>query len=177
AYFACDVSFMTNVQQHFRPAIDLAETRMVILTRKGNPHGIRGLADLGTTRLRLGVANEEQSALGALTSRLLRRLGLYDALRPNVAVQTPTADLLVNQLRAGGLDAAIVYQANTSQVRDHLDVIPIEGPEALAVQPYAVGQSSEHAQLMTRLLEALTTDASRRRFVEAGFGWRAPTSH
>ncbi len=172
AYFACDVSFMTNVQEHFRPAVELAQTRMVLITRKGNPRNLRTLADLAAPGLRVGVANAEQSALGALTARLLRQLGLDVAIQPNIAVQTPTADLLVNQLRAGGLDAAIVYQANTSQVRDYLDVLPIETPEALAIQPYAVGQSSNNALLMARLLDALLSDDSKRRFEDAGFLWR-----
>lgn len=173
AYFACDVSFMTNVQQHFRPSVELAQTRMVILTQKGNPRNLRTLADLAGPKLRIGVANEEQSALGALTTRLLRQLQLLEAIRPNIAVQTPTADLLVNQLRAGGLDAAIVYEANTSQVRDALEVVPIDAPEALAIQPYAIGQSSRNAYLMARLLDALLSADSRRRFEEAGFAWRS----
>ena len=176
AYFACDVSFMTNVQAYFRPSIELAQTRMVILTRKGNPRSLRTLANLAAPNLKVGVANEEQSALGALTARLLRQLGLYDAIHPNIAVQTPTADLLVNQLRAGALDAAIVYQANTSQVRDSLEVIPIEAPEALAIQPYAVGSSSSFPFLMERLRDTLASADSRRRFEEVGFVWRAPTA-
>lgn len=176
AYFACDISFMTNVQTHFLPSVEIAQTRMVILTRKGNPHSLRTLADLAAPKLKIGVANEEQSALGALTVRLLRQLGLYDAIRPNIAVQTPTADLLVNQLRAGALDAAIVYQANTSQVRDSLDSIPIEAPEALAIQPYAVGQSSSFPFLMGRLLDSLASAKSRQKFEASGFVWRAPAS-
>ncbi len=175
AYFACDVSFMTNVQQHFQNPVELAETRMVILTRQGNPANIRTLADLAAPNLRVGVANEEQSALGALTVRLLRRLRLEDAIRPNIAVQTPTADLLVNQLRAGALDAAIVYEANTSQVRDALHMVPIEVPDALAIQPYAVGRSSRNAYLMSRLLEFLRSAESRSRFVNSGFAWRDRT--
>jgi len=174
AYFACDVSFMTNVQQHFLPSVELAQTRMVILTQKSNPRNLRSLADLGAPNLRIGVANEEQSALGALTARLLRQVRLYDTIRPNIAVQTPTADLLVNQLRAGALDAAIVYQANTSQVRESLDVIPIDAPEALAIQPYAIGQSSQNTFLMSRLLDALVSADSQKRFEEAGFAWRSP---
>ena len=49
----------------------------------------------------VGVANEKQSALGTLTANLLKELDLYDAVRKNVSVDTPTADLLVNQLLGG----------------------------------------------------------------------------
>jgi DNA-binding transcriptional LysR family regulator len=89
----------------------------------------------------------------------------------NVRVQTPTADLLVNQMRAGSLDVAIVYEANTSQVRDSLDVVPIALAEAKAVQPYGVRVHSEHRYLMERLLAAIRSADSRRRFESAGFHW------
>lgn len=172
AYFACDVSFMTTVSNFFTPAVNLAQTRMVILTQKGNPKGLRSLADLTRPGLALGVANEQQSALGSLTARLLRAQGLLEKVMANVKVQTPTADLLVNQIRTGSLDAVVVYTANTSLVRDLLDVVELPEPEALAIQPYAIGRNSDHAQLMDRLLAALRSAESRQRFEETGFRWR-----
>lgn len=172
AYFACDVSFMTNVASYFQPARELADTRMVILTAPGNPKGLRRLSDLAHPGLALGVANEQQSALGALTARLLRAEGLHPQVMANVRVQTPTADLLVNQLRTGSLDAVLVYAANASQVKGILEAVELPQPEALAIQPYAVGRDSEHAHLMERLLERLRSEESRHRFEQAGFHWR-----
>ena len=57
-------------------------------------------------------------------------------------------------MRTGSLDAVIVYQANTSQVRNLLDVVQLELPTAKAVQPYGVGRNSAHKLLMDRLLAA-----------------------
>jgi ABC-type molybdate transport system substrate-binding protein len=172
AYFACDVSFMTNVASHFLRPTELSQTRMVILTRPGNSKSIRSLADLAQPGLALGIANEQQSALGALTVRLLRAEGLLDRVMPNVRVQTPTADLLVNQLRAGALDAALVYAANASQVKGTLDVIELAQDSAWAIQPYAIGRDSLHPRLMERLLEHLRSPNSRARFEQSGFRWR-----
>jgi molybdate transport system substrate-binding protein len=175
AYFACDTSFMESVTNYFQPSSDVSETAMVLLTQKGNPRGITQLADLGRPGLRVGLAHEQQSALGALTARLLKRLGLYEKVTPNVAVQAPTGDLLLNQLRAGGLDVALVYAANASQVRDQLDVIELREPGALAVQPYAVGNQSANAHLMERLLLAIQSAESRQNFERMGFKWRGPS--
>lgn len=172
AYFACDVSFMTNVASHFLRPIELSQTRMIILTRPGNPKSLRGLADLAQPGLALGIANEQQSALGALTVRLLRTEGLLDRVMPNVRVQTPTADLLVNQLRAGALDAALVYAANASQVKGTLDVVELAQDSAWATQPYAIGRDSAHPRLMERLLQHLRSPTSRARFEQSGFRWR-----
>lgn len=172
AYFACDVSFMTTVAGEFAAPVPLAETRLVILARPGNPRGLRDLADLARPGLALGVAHEQQSALGALTQRLLQARGITAPVMANVRVQTPTADLLVNQLRAGALDAAIVYAANASAVRQELAVVELAGPGALAIQPYAVGRNSDHAHLMERLLDFLKSDRSRARFEDSGFRFR-----
>ncbi|MBL9172859.1 MAG: molybdate ABC transporter substrate-binding protein [Verrucomicrobiales bacterium] len=172
AYFACDVSFMTNVASHFLKPVELSQTRMVILTRQGNPKSLRTLADLTQPGLALGIANPQQSALGALTVRLLRAEGLLDQVMPNVRVQTPTADLLVNQLRTGALDAALVYAANTSQVKGILEIIELPQESALATQPYAIGRDSQHPRLMERLLQHLRSPASRARFEQTGFRWR-----
>jgi ABC-type molybdate transport system substrate-binding protein len=174
AYFACDVSFMETVQKEFQPAVALARTPLVLAVRKGNPAKIERLADLARPSLKVGLCHEEQSALGALSARLLRSAGLWDAVKSNLAVQAPTGDLLVNQLRSGALDVALVYAANASAVADLVDRVPLSGPGTLAVQPYAVGRDSDHALLMGRLLRALESQASRDRFLAAGFQTEEP---
>ncbi len=173
AYFACDASFVNPVADLFWDPVTISETAMGILVAKGNPRAIHGLPDLAAPGLRIGVANAGQSALGSLTRDLLTEMGLYGQIMPNVRSQTPTADLLVNQMRAGSLDAVIVYEANTANVREALDWIPIDHPRARAVQPFAVGKDSRHPQLMARLLEAIRSAESRASFEKTGFRWLA----
>lgn len=171
-YFACDISFMRTVADGFQPALTLAETDMVIATPAGNPRGLVDLKALTQPGLKIGVANEQQSALGALTAKLLREHALFDSLMANVVVQTPTADLLVNQLRAGSLDAVIVYRANTIAAGDQLTVTAINLPGATAVQPVAIHQRTEFPRLMERLIAALSSADSQARFTSTGFRWR-----
>ncbi len=172
AYFACDTSFMAEVQDRFEAPVTIARNDVVILVQKDNPRSIVQLSDLGEPGIKLGIANESQSALGALTTRLLKSTGLQEKVMSNVRVQTPTADLLVNQMRAGALDAAIVYQANANTVKDLMKVIPIENPLAFATQPFAIGKTSSHRFLTERLLLAISSEASRTRFESAGFQWK-----
>ena len=171
AYFACDTSFMREVTDLFGDPVNVSRTDMVLLVPKGNPKALRNLAALAAPGLKVGVANEEQSALGALTARLLRAQGLLDGVMRNVRVQTPTADLLVNQMRSGSLDAVVVYEVNTSQVRDLFTVLPIPEAGAKATQPYAIGKNSGKRQLMERLRTALRSTESRQRFEAVGFQW------
>lgn len=171
-YFACDVSFMETVASGFGPAFELSETTMVIATTQGNPKKLNDLKSLSEPGLKLGVANEKQSALGSLTARLLRNQRLFDPVMDNVVVQTPTADLLVNQLRSGALDAVIVYEANTIAAADKIAVVKIDLPGAIATQPIAIRRGTEFPRLMERLIDSLRTDESKDRFTSNGFRWR-----
>ncbi|MDP6118392.1 MAG: molybdate ABC transporter substrate-binding protein [Planctomycetota bacterium] len=171
-YFACDVSFMHQVADRFQPSQDVSQTGIVIALQKGNPKDIKNLEDLTAEGLKIGVANDKQSALGSLTRRLLEQMKLYEKITKNVRAQTPTADLLVNQLRTGSLDAVIVYAANCSQVLDSVELIRIEHRAASAVQPIAVSLKTDYPHTMSRLIEAIRSAKSKARFTSAGFDWR-----
>lgn len=179
AYFACDLTFMTQVSDLFPGSFTVSETDMIVAVEKGNPKNIRSLDDLQRSGIKLGVTNEKQSALGALTVALLRDLGLYEGIEPNIASRTPTADLLVLKLQTGALDAAIVYRANVSQVMDKLDVVDINDAHAKASQPIAMYSGTKFPYLTQRLIDAITAAQSKQRFTAANFRWMldAPQSN
>ncbi len=172
AYFACDVSFSRDVADLFREFRNVSQTRMVILVPRGNPMNIRTLKDLAKEGVKVGRADEEKSALGALTKKLLQSEGVYAAVAANTKATAPTADLLVAQLvESGSLHAAVVYEANCHHVKDRAQVIAIDHPDAIAVQPIAVGKGTKYPQLMGRLIEAITAAQSKQRFETVGFKW------
>jgi molybdenum ABC transporter molybdate-binding protein len=173
AYFACDKSFMGQVHDLFLDAVDVSTNQLVILVPRDNPHGIHGLIDLGQPGLRVGVGHEKQCALGALTQQTLTQGGVLAPVMKNVVVQVPTGDLLVNELRAGSLDAVIAYISNAASAGDRFEAIPIDVPCALATQPLAVGKSSGYKYLTLRLVDALRSQQSRERFEANGFHWQA----
>ena len=96
---------------------------------------------------------------------------MYNDIMKNVRVETPTADLLVNQLLAGPLDAVIVYEANCANVLDDLELIRLDLSLAKAIQPIAVGRRSGHKHLARRLLEAIQSPQSKIEFESIGFRW------
>jgi molybdate transport system substrate-binding protein len=171
-YFACDSSFMAQVKDLFEAPQDISLNQLVILVPKGNPHGIKTLKDLGKPGLKIGVGHEKQCALGQLTQETLRQTQLQGDVMKNVAVQTPTGDMLVNQMRTGSLDAVVAYVSNAVSAADVLEAIAIDIPCALAIQPVAVGHESKRSQIAARLLEALKSPESRERFVAEGFRWK-----
>jgi ABC-type molybdate transport system substrate-binding protein len=172
-YFACDTSFLDMVKEKFAAPVDVTLNQLVILVKKGNPHGIRSLKDLGKPGLRVGVGNERQCALGALTSTALRESKVFDAVMKNVVTTTPTGDLLANQMRVGQLDAAVTYLSNAAGSGDVLEGVPVDLPCALATQPLAVAADTPHGHLARRLVDALAGARSRSRFEAEGFRWKA----
>lgn len=170
AYYACDVCFVPPVADHFPEAVLLTETAIVIATQKGNPKNISTLADLAQPGLKLGICNAEQSTLGFMTQAMLKSTNLLASVMKNVVVQVPTADFLVNQMRAGALDAAIVYQVNVQQVSQHFEMILLPADLAKAIQPFAVRKASPNYHLSQRLLTYLRDN--RESFEKAGFIWK-----
>ena len=171
AYLTCDVSFMEQVKDKFTNIMDISNTRIVIVTKKENPKQILGLSDLAKKNIELGVCNDNQSALGALTKQLLKGQGLWEAVYKNVRSQAPTADLLVNQILTGSLDAVIVYYANVSKVKDRLEVVSIDLDQAIALQNIGVAAQSNYKYLTKRLINALMENSSKDKYLEYGFGW------
>jgi molybdenum ABC transporter molybdate-binding protein len=171
-YFACDSSFMEQVKDRFERPSDVSVNQLVILVKKGNPHAVKNLKDLGKPGLKIGIGHEKQCALGVLTQETLAQSRTRSEIMNNVAVQTPTGDLLVNQMRTGALDAVVAYVSNAVSAADQLEAIAIDIPCALATQPLAVARGSKQKQLALRLVEALKSPESRGRFQAEGFGWK-----
>ncbi len=171
AYFSCDTTFMNTVADLYLAPTNVVDNHLMILVAKGNPLNIRAPADLLRPDVRVGLPHHEKSAMGNVAWKMLVDLGLYDKLAPQLKVESPTGDFLVNQLRTGSLDAIIACRSNWAGVKEHLDAIPIEHRLAQMTQPYAVGKETRYRQLAVRLQAALLAAESRQRFESAGFHW------
>ena len=175
AYFACDKEFMNQVTDLFPESVDVSQNELVILVQKGNPKGIASLRDLGQNDLRVGIGHEKQCAMGWITQNTLKEGGIQTEVMANVTVQTPTGDMLVNQMLTGSLDAAVVYLSNAAGAGDKLDALQIQGIEcSTATQPWAVAQESPHPQLASRLFQLICSEESQEIFAAEGFRWQMP---
>ncbi len=171
-YFACDPRFMTQVQDLFSSPATVSSNQLVIAVPKGNPHQVRTLKDLAKKGLQIGVGHEQQCALGAITKETFLRTGVYAAVARNIKEQSPTGDLLINQLRTGSLDAVVAYRSNVTPFADELEGIEVTGIDCAAPhQPLAVRKDTAHPELSRRLVQTLLAPESRRRFEELGFRW------
>jgi molybdate transport system substrate-binding protein len=174
AFFACDTEFMERVDEWFTSPTNVSQNELVILVQKGNPLAISSLRDLAREDVRVGIGHEKKCAMGWLTQNTLKEAGLQATIMPNVLVEAPTGDMLVNQLRTGSLDAAVAYLSNAAGSGDVLDAIRIDGLEcAVASQPWAVAKESDYPQLSHRLYDKLVSPNSQKLFAAEGFRWQA----
>ena len=169
-YMACDRYYLENVKNWFQEDRDLSDARIVIAAQKGNPKNIQTLNDLAKPGFRVAVGQPEQCTIGALTRILLQKEGIYDAVMANVVQQTASSAMLVPTVTTSSVDAAIAYNTDTRAEADKIVVIPIDSPNALAIQPFSIARSSDSKYLGRRLLEKLRS--SRKDFEEAGFHFR-----
>ncbi|TWU06491.1 molybdate ABC transporter substrate-binding protein [Stieleria varia] len=177
AYFACDSEFMDQVHDLFPEPVPVSQNELVILVPKGNPKGIRSLRDLTRPGLEIGIGHEKQCAMGWLTQNTFREGGVQESIMPNVKVQSPTGDMLVNQMQAGSLDAAVAYLSNAAGASESLDAIRITGLEcSVATQPWAVAKESKYPQLAGRLFERICSAESQQVFAAEGFRWQELSS-
>ena len=176
AYFACDTEFMEQVPDLFPESTDVTQNELVIIVKKGNPENIVGLRDLTKPGLRVGIGHEKQCAMGWVTQNTFREGGVQQEVMENVTVQTPTGDMLVNQMRAGSLDAAVVYLSNAAGSGDFLDAVRIQGLDcSVATQPYAITPDSPNALTASRLFAQICSTDSQDSFMAEGFRWKLDT--
>ena len=173
AYFACDNEFMNPVPDLFLEPLDVSQNELVILVPKGNPEKIFSLKDLTRRGLRVGIGHEKQCEMGWLTQNTFREGGVKEEIMANVTVQTPSGDMLVDQMQTGSLDAAVAYLRDAAGAADFLDAIEIQGIKcSVATQPIALSPQSPHLQTARRLFDKLLTSDSQSAFKAEGFRWQ-----
>lgn len=177
-FLTCDATYLDMAQEKmdnpFGPDLKVSSTRIVMLVAKGNPKGVWSLADLAGAGLKIATTDPQASTLGALSHELFRETGQYDAITNNIAMMADTAHTLIQTMEAGQrLDVVLVYEANIRHLRDRFDNVPLQPKRAVAIQNIAARKTTPYPQLAKRLMEHLTSQASRRRFEQLGFNWEA----
>jgi len=135
----------------------------VILVQKGNPKGIRGLADLARPGLRLGLGNPKACQVGRATEEIIAKNKLNAAaIEKNLAFASVTVNELGLQVQTGHLDAAIVWDAIAAQYAASADVVPIPpGENVFSHVTVGVLKSCKNRPLAGEFIEFLRADEGR----------------
>ena len=173
-YMPGDVSWVKRAQQ--KGLVGSYEVvawfRPVLAVQKGNPKGVKGMADLAREELKVGLGRPDACAVGNVSRDLLAAKGLADKVKPDF--EALTVNRLANQVKLKSLDVALVWDAVAAQYPDTVDAIPVEDADFYAV-PFAAGfvKGAPNAELAKQFAEFAASDVGaeifrRQQFVVPG---------
>ncbi|UCF15851.1 MAG: molybdate ABC transporter substrate-binding protein [Phycisphaerales bacterium] len=139
-----------------------------ILVRKGNPKNIRGLEDLTTEGVKLGLGNAQACAIGRKTRQIFAKNDIeWERVEKNLAFESGTVNELGMQIQAGSLDAVIVWDAIAGYYREHGTEVPIP-PDTNVISTVNVGVLSftENRALAGKFVQFVVSDAGQAIFAE-----------
>lgn len=174
-YMACDRYYLDNVKEWFQDDANVSDAEIVIVVPKGSDK-VKNPADLIKPGIRVSIGQPEQCTIGALTRRLLTAQGLYEKLKKKqkadgeVVVEKSSSALLIPDVISGHADATVAYITDTIATRKDIDIIPIESPLNVAIQPFSIARTSVHKHLVRRLFARVSE--SKDSFEKAGFRFR-----
>lgn len=165
------------------PATPIFSRRMELIVPRGNPLGLKSLADLGRDEVREVVIVVPQTSLGQASERALTKAGVLDKLTTTSKLRRVGQALEAKALVAAGeADAALVYSAarrpggkTADPVRSaegKVDTV-LQVPEAEAgplVVVAAVLKSAPSPELAKQFISFLRTPAMQDALALRGYG-------
>ncbi len=140
----------------------------VILVRKGNPKKILSVGDLSRRGLRIGFGDPEACAVGRVTNRILRanRVDLAN-VEKNVVFRSLTVNELGVHIKAGRIDATIVWDAIAAQYPNEGEIVPIpKENNVISTVPIAVLRSSKHPKEAAAFQQFLVSEKGQAIFAK-----------
>jgi molybdate transport system substrate-binding protein len=112
----------------------------VLVVQKGNPKGIKSLADLTAPGLTVALSNPEYSTCGEMVRALLKKKGIYDPVMKNVGTRlTKGHSNLGNFLKTRTVDATIMWNGVADTFKEHLDLIKTPYEYDAEIKVYVIG--------------------------------------
>jgi molybdate transport system substrate-binding protein len=142
----------------------------VIAVQKGNPHNITCLEDLTKPGLKVGVGEAEALAVGRLTVKMLKELGIYEDVMKNVVLTGGSASKLMLPLAMKNLDAEINWMATAQAFTEKVDMIKID-PKKLkySVAPIGMTVYSKNKEASKKYLDFVGSKEGHEIFAKFGF--------
>ena len=129
----------------------------VIQVARGNPRGIKTIADLVRSDVKLGIGDERAAAIGRITPAIFATNGVpFDAVRAKVAFTSATAPELGQAVKLGHIDAAIIWQAVAWQYAPETEIVAIPADRnILSPVAVAITTDSKNKETALKLVEFL----------------------
>jgi molybdate transport system substrate-binding protein len=160
-----NMKVVTDAGNGVAPPQVFVKNQLVIAVPKGNPHGVKTLADLTKAGVKVALC-AEQVPCGAAAKKALAAAGV--ALTPVTQEQDVKAAL--SKVTLGEVDAALVYRTDAKASAD--DVDGIEFPEsagAINEYPIVVLKDAANQAGALAFVDYVRSDRGQAVLTEAGF--------
>ena len=142
----------------------------VILVQKGNPRGIKSIADLARPGIKVAMGDVKACAIGEVTEKILKKAGVEDQVKGNVVYTGVTVQELGNAVKLKTVDAAIVWDATAKFYPDSAEAIRIPEEQNVIVRiPIGILSFSKHKEESRKFLDFITSERARRIFEKHGY--------
>jgi molybdate transport system substrate-binding protein len=148
----------------------------VILVRKGNPKKIYSVNDLAREGVRVGFGDPEACAIGRVTNEILRKNGINPPdLKENVVFRSLTVNELGVHIKAGKIDATIVWDAIAAQYPKEGETVSIPTDKnVISTIPVAVLRFSKHREEAAAFQQFVVSEEGRAIFAKNHYTTEAP---
>ncbi|MGK5626923.1 molybdate ABC transporter substrate-binding protein [Streptomyces sp. URMC 123] len=165
ALVTADSTTMDGLKGETGEARTIARNRLTIATAPGNPHGIKGLADLGRGDLKVVLAAPEVP-VGRYGRQILDR----QQVTVTPVSQEPNVRAVLSKVRLGEADAGLVYATDAASAKGKVATVTVPDEQnAIASYPAAVLKGSRHAAAAEKFVAWLGSEEAQTLLRSAGF--------
>jgi molybdenum ABC transporter molybdate-binding protein len=172
-YIPADASYidMSRKKNLLDEDLPLASMHPVVAVAPGNPKKIASLDDLMRDDVTVSQGLADATAVGGLTRSALKKAGKWDALEKKTRVFKPTVNDVANDVRTGGVDAGIVWNATVAQANGKLEAVELpELKDARSTVTVGVLKTCRNPPAALRFARFLTArDQGCQAFARHGF--------
>jgi molybdate transport system substrate-binding protein len=147
-------------------SVDLVKHIPVLVVKSGNPLGIKNLADLANTDIRVVLGDADATPIGKIANKALTDAGILDKV--NVIARTTTAPEIFNALAMDQCDAIIVWQENVKEDKAQI-VDDSEMQKYIKTVPAAALSYSKDADALAAFLKYLDKDDAKAIWTKYGY--------
>lgn len=139
-----------------------------IVVQKGNPKGIKTLADLAKPGIEVVLADPASASIGKTAQKIFEKNHLTD-INKNVKAQVDTVNAIVAAIQAKNADAGICTKDSIHDAKD-IEIIDIPADQNVnQVINASICTSTEHEAAAKKFLEFLTSERGKKIFDSYGF--------
>jgi len=146
-----DVDPETEIRvAHLIPAINVPA---------GNPGGIRSLADLAGSSVRVGIARPDSVCVGLYAAEVLERTGLGERVRTNVVTHAESCAKTAQLVATGQVDAVLGWRVFHYWNPERIETVLLSPDQVprIGYLPAAVSRYARDRELALAFLEFLTS--------------------